>query len=628
MPSNIISIYDRIKEISYTMGTGNFVLSGAAGGFSSFSSVYEHQDNLFYVITDGTSYEVGSGTLFRADYDPEDSFTQNELKRFPIRSSNNNALVNFSEGTKEVFVTYPASHAVYTASGIGSFDLPSSGSIVTWISPNMVSSTSGLVWNSSNGNLGINKSNPQYGIDVGGTANKSIIKSSGVIVGSSGIYFSSSNGRQLSHYEPNQLDQYAYNNSLIGELTGSSAVFNLSGVVNQYILFKKQNAGTVFAGPPSGCTPPCSPGYPSFRPLVLEDIPDLSSLYVNSGLLIATSGALNEKAFYALNTSSDKINSVSGILNVRIETVSGIAIASSGALNSSIVTVSGLVNSVVSVPNSLPNGRLTLSSNNPVTSGDLVSQNTIYYTPYNGNRISLYDNTKWNSITFSQTSLVLSGLSNNLPYDIFAYNNNGTLALETIAWTSTTARNVNLVLQDGIYCKNGDLTRRYLGTFITTSTSTTEDSATRRYLWNMYNRVEKRVFSPSDSPGNGWTYSTSTWRTLNGTTTSCIYIANGLVTDVIKLTAGILYTISDTASTTYFLGIAKNNNTTSPITGTRILSTSTQHTQLQTVPYAEAPQLGLSSYYPVENRSSGGIPVLYGGSVNNYFGGIAGTWEC
>jgi len=57
----MIDIYDRIKEITYTIGTGNFALSGVVQGFSSFSSVYSNSGELFYAVTDGTNYEIGSG---------------------------------------------------------------------------------------------------------------------------------------------------------------------------------------------------------------------------------------------------------------------------------------------------------------------------------------------------------------------------------------------------------------------------------------------------------------------------------------------------------------------------------------------------------------------------------------
>jgi hypothetical protein len=292
-----ISIFDRTKELTYTMGTGNVVLSGPVGGFSSFGSSYAYGNNLFYAITDGTRYEIGSGIYASG----------NQIIRFPFRSTNNNALVSFPEGVKEVFATYPATHSVFTASGIDGYSEPQSGRVAYWSSANILNHDSVLVWDDINHHLGIQNNAPNYAIDIGGEDNYSLIRSSGLLVGSSGIYFPPANngdisyegGRQLAHYEINRLDDYAYNNELISQTTGSSAVLELSGIVNQYILLKRQNAGTVFAGPASGCTPPCSPAYPSFRTLVAEDIPDLSSTY-----------ATNE----ALATLTTIVNSLSGIL--------------------------------------------------------------------------------------------------------------------------------------------------------------------------------------------------------------------------------------------------------------------------------------------------------------------------
>lgn len=268
-----IYIYDRIKETSYTIGTGNFVLNGAANGFSSFGSVYDNNDNVYYAATDGTFYEVGSGVYL--------SGVQNSLIRFPFKSTNNNAKVNFGEGLKEVFVTYPATNAVYTASGIQSHSFPKNSGLAFWSSSNIINYDGNIVWDSGNSRLGINKNQPSFAIDIGGNSAYSIIRSSGLYVGSSGIVFPSGNngdsgyigGSQLAHYEPNVLNS----------LTGTDEVLELSGVAKNNILFKKQNAGLVFAGPASGCTPPCSPDYPVFRPLLLEDIHDIDAEIVNNG---------------------------------------------------------------------------------------------------------------------------------------------------------------------------------------------------------------------------------------------------------------------------------------------------------------------------------------------------------
>lgn len=273
-PHNV-NLFDRIKETSYTLGTSNFVLNGAVGGFSSFGSVYANNSNLFYAATDGTFYEVGSGVYL--------SGVQNTLVRFPFRSSNNNNKVNFGEGLKEIFVTYPATNCVFTASGIESINAPQSSGIPFWVSSNALNYSTNLIWNNTNSRLGIKKTNPSYAIDIGGSVTESLIRSSGIIAGPSGLIFPSGNtdpsyfgGTQLTHYESNQLNS----------TTGSDDVLELSGIAQNHILLKKQNAGFVFAGPASGCTPPCSPDYPTFRPLLAEDIGDLDLTVLDTGINI------------------------------------------------------------------------------------------------------------------------------------------------------------------------------------------------------------------------------------------------------------------------------------------------------------------------------------------------------
>jgi hypothetical protein len=162
-------------------------------------------------------------------------------------------------------------------------------------------------------------------------------------------------------------------------------------------------------------------------------------------------------------------------------------------------------------------GRLTLTTGVPVTTADVTGATTIYWTPYKGKYIALYNgSTAWTLLAFVETSLALGTLTAALPYDLFAWNNGGTLALELLAWTSATARATALVLQDGVLVKSGATTRRYLGNFCTTATTTTEDSQVKRYVWNYYNRTlrpMKRLESASS-----WTYASAAWRQANANT--------------------------------------------------------------------------------------------------------------
>lgn len=185
------------------------------------------------------------------------------------------------------------------------------------------------------------------------------------------------------------------------------------------------------------------------------------------------------------------------------------------------------------VPKNIQSGRLTATSNVPVTLSDVVSANLIYFTPYDGNQIALYNGTSWSTLTFTQLSISLaSGFTSGKPYDVFAYNNAGAVALETLVWTNDTTRATALAQQDGVYVKSGATTRRYLGTFYTTSATTTEDSAANRLLYNYYHR-KSRTMKKSDSTST-WTYTTQTTRIANNNSANKISFFVGVSEDEIN----------------------------------------------------------------------------------------------
>jgi len=99
---------DRVQETTTTTGTGTVTLGGAVAGFQSFS-VIGNGNTTYYTISGGSEWEVGIGTY---------TSSGTTLSRDTVlASSNSNALVNFSAGSKNVFVTYPAAKASM-ASGI------------------------------------------------------------------------------------------------------------------------------------------------------------------------------------------------------------------------------------------------------------------------------------------------------------------------------------------------------------------------------------------------------------------------------------------------------------------------------------------------------------------------------
>ena len=97
-------VKDRVQETSTTTGTGTFTLAGAVSGFQSFS-VIGNANTTYYAIVMGSEWEVGLGTY---------TSSGTTLSRDTIlESSNSGTAVNFSAGTKNVFVTYPAEKATY-----------------------------------------------------------------------------------------------------------------------------------------------------------------------------------------------------------------------------------------------------------------------------------------------------------------------------------------------------------------------------------------------------------------------------------------------------------------------------------------------------------------------------------
>jgi hypothetical protein len=107
-------VNDRVKEESTTTGTGTLTLTGAVAGFETFSSAIGNTNTTYYAIQNQdvpTEFEVGLGTVGAGTLSRDTILT----------SSNSDAAVNFSAGTKDVFCTLPASKAVI---------LDSSGNIV------------------------------------------------------------------------------------------------------------------------------------------------------------------------------------------------------------------------------------------------------------------------------------------------------------------------------------------------------------------------------------------------------------------------------------------------------------------------------------------------------------------
>ena len=113
---------DRVKETTTTTGTGPVVLAGEAGGFQDFSSAIGNTNTTYYAIVHQSldEWEVGIGTYGSAS---------NNITRNTVLSSSTGSSINFSSGTKDVFVTLPASQVVHTSASPSFTNVSISGNL-------------------------------------------------------------------------------------------------------------------------------------------------------------------------------------------------------------------------------------------------------------------------------------------------------------------------------------------------------------------------------------------------------------------------------------------------------------------------------------------------------------------
>ena len=123
-------VADRVKENTITTGTGAVTMTGAVTGFQSFAAI-GNTNTTYYTIAHQTltEWETGIGTY---------STTGPTLTRTTvISSSNGGSAVNFSAGTKDVFVSPPAStYAPVTGQAFYGFG----GGAYSWTVPTNVTS--------------------------------------------------------------------------------------------------------------------------------------------------------------------------------------------------------------------------------------------------------------------------------------------------------------------------------------------------------------------------------------------------------------------------------------------------------------------------------------------------------
>lgn len=202
-----------------------------------------------------------------------------------------------------------------------------------------------------------------------------------------------------------------------------------------------------------------------------------------------------------------------------------------------------------------PQGRLTLTSATPVMTTSVAAATTVYYTPYAGNIVPIFDGTDFALTAFAELSQTTADATKspaacaaNSNYDLFVWNDAGTIrCTRGPAWTNDTTRSAGtaLVMTNGIFLNNASIANgpaasrgTYVGTIRTNGTSTVDyvfgttgagGGMATFGVWNGYNRVDVRTMVADST--DSWTYSTTVIRAANNSATMRVNAVRGLNED-------------------------------------------------------------------------------------------------
>jgi hypothetical protein len=315
-----------------------------------------------------------------------------------------------------------------------------------------------------------------------------------------------------------------------------------------------------------------------------------------------------------------------------------------------------------------PQGRLTLTSNTPVMTSDVVGATTLYYTPYQGFLIPIAtaSNPVFSENEFNQLTLTLSstGQTAGNIYDIFAFNNPNagnavTLAANCTPWPSLSSRGTSTAVAisqaNGIWVNTystasglfelcagsttfggiGQYCATYLGSIYMTANGETGVSlkpsaasgGTNNVMgvYNAYNRVRVTAYCRDDT--SSWNYSTASWRAADGAsgnTNNKISFIDGLAQSPVTGNYSVMgYTSASTIGE--YIGLNEDSSTTTPDIAAVMAGTggANQYSVTETF----YPLLGLHYIQAVEYASGTGTASFYGANASQQLMALAVTLD-
>lgn len=305
-------------------------------------------------------------------------------------------------------------------------------------------------------------------------------------------------------------------------------------------------------------------------------------------------------------------------------------------------------NPTLAVPHQ-PGGRLTLTTLTPVLTQDVSGATTIFYTPYVGATVPLYNGATWVQTTFAELSQTLADTTKspaaavlNSLYDMFVWNDAGTIrCTRGPKWTvspAPSARGVGagtteLATQDGFRVNKFAITNGppalqglYVGTILTNPSVTVNmhsfptpvagGSGNFLSVWNKYNRATVTSLNRDNSASH--TYTSTTFQVKaasnpNGTNFICGEIEDQFVAIDTEVMSS---TVADAA----YIAWGLNSTTIQanfPIT--EISEQVVGKAACGTVTLCDYPTLGANTVYPLEATQATGVHTF---TTNAAIGGV------
>jgi hypothetical protein len=309
-----------------------------------------------------------------------------------------------------------------------------------------------------------------------------------------------------------------------------------------------------------------------------------------------------------------------------------------------------------------PQGYLTPTSGTPVILSDSSAATAVYYTPFKGNLVPIYNGARHIPTEFAELTLTLvSSHALSTIYDVFAFSNNGVVTLATgPAWSNSVAGAgargtgagttdltgvggylVNAVSMAG---RNGSTTysiganlATYLGSIFIDGTAG-QVTCHRSYgqsrkwgIWNAYNRKPIRL--KAGDPTASWSYPTNTIRASNNVSANKVTVFSGLAEELyeLKFVQKLIYQPASSNTVVMQVGIGVNSTTAfsgqnGEVAAIAGAAANSGHnlTAQATAQHSLVPSLGINDIQSLERTPDSDAANSYFGTEANML--LSATW--